>query len=66
MDVYRALYVQVGNYILSVGSEVIVLCVLSCGDLSSKEYVVVGDTKPPWNWDVYVWHGGNLSWELDG
>jgi len=24
------------------------------------------DTKPPWNWDVYVWHGGNLPWELDG
>jgi len=64
--VYRALYVQVGNSILSIGSEVIVLCVLSCGDLSSRENVVAGDTGPPCNWDVYFWHGGNLPWELDG
>jgi len=27
----------VGNYILSIGSEVIVLCVLSCADLSVRE-----------------------------
>jgi len=40
--VYRALYVYVGNYILSVGSEVIVLCVLSCVDLSVRECVAAG------------------------
>jgi len=27
----------VGNYILSIGSKVIVLCVLSCADLSVRE-----------------------------
>jgi len=43
-----------------------VLCVLSCGDLSSREFVVAGDIRLPWNWDVYFWHGGNLPWELDG
>jgi len=31
-----------GNYILSIGSEVIVLCALSCGKLSLREYVVAG------------------------
>jgi len=37
------------------------LCVLSCGDLIEfKRVLVVGDTGLPWNWDVYVWHGGNL------
>jgi len=35
--VYRVLYVEVGNYILSIGSEVIGLCVLSCSDLSIRE-----------------------------
>jgi len=34
MDVYWALNVYVGNYILSNGPKVIVLCVLSCSDLS--------------------------------
>jgi len=43
-----------------------VLCVLSCGDLSLREYVAAGDTRPPQNWDVYFWHDDNLSWELDG
>jgi len=33
--------------------------------LNSREFVVVGDTGSPQNWDVYVWHGGNLPWELD-
>jgi len=37
----------VGNYILSIGSEVIVLCVLSCGNLSLKECVVTGGTRLP-------------------
>jgi len=32
-------FVCLGNSILSIGSEVIVLCVLSCGDL--REFVVV-------------------------
>jgi len=57
----------VGNYILSIGSEVIVWCVLSCGDLIEFNRVCGGRTLgPPQNWDVYVWHGGNLPWKLDG
>jgi len=28
--------------------------------------VVAGDAGLPQNWDVYVWPGGNLPWELDG
>jgi len=51
---------------LSIRAEVIMLCVLSCGDLSSIEYVVAEYTRLPWNWDVYFWHGSNLLWELDG
>jgi len=47
---------RLANYILSIGSEVIVLCVLSCGNLSSREYVTLGllagDTRQPWNWNV--------------
>jgi len=43
-----------------------VLCVPSCSDLSVRECVGAGDTGPPWNWDVYVCHGGSLPWELDG
>jgi len=34
--------------------------------LSSRECVGAGDARPPQNWDVYVWHGGSLPWELDG
>jgi len=34
----------VGNYILSIGSEVIVLCVLSCGDLVEFKRVCGGWT----------------------
>jgi len=45
---------------------VIVLCVHSCGNLSSREYVLAGDTGPPWNWDIYFGHGGSLLWKLDG
>jgi len=45
--VYRALYVYVGNYILSIGSEVIVLCVPSCGDLTLGECAAGRDTGLP-------------------
>jgi len=31
-----------GNYILSIRSEVIVLCALSCGDFSLREFVAAG------------------------
>jgi len=51
--------------ILSILLEVMVLCVLSYGDLSSRAYVVAGDTRLPWNWDIYFGHGGNLPWELN-
>jgi len=41
------------NYILSIGPEIIVLCVLSRGNLIEFiECVVTGHTVPPWNWDV--------------
>lgn len=36
---YRALYFQVGNYIL-IGSQVFVVCVLSCAELSLGECLV--------------------------
>jgi len=42
----------VGNYILSIGSKVIVLCVLSCGDLSVRECVAAETLS-------------SLLWELD-
>jgi len=38
-----------------------VLCVLLCGDLSSRECMVAGDSRPPPNWDVYFWHGWQPS-----
>jgi len=61
--VYRALYVQVGNYILSIGSEVIVWCVLSCSDLSLRECVAARHTGRPGNWDVCLWQDiYQLSW----
>jgi len=48
--VYRALYVYVGNYVLSIGSEVIVLYVLSCSDLSERKCAAAKDTGPLSNW----------------
>jgi len=42
----------VGNYILSIGSKIIVLCVLLCDGLGVGKCVAAGDTGPPWNWDV--------------
>jgi len=40
--VYSALYVHVDDYMLSLGSKVIVLCVLSCGDLVEFKRVCGG------------------------
>jgi len=43
---YWALYVQVGNYILSIGSKVIVLCVLLCDRLSVGKCEAAGSILP--------------------
>ena len=61
----RALYDQMGNYILSIESEVIVLCVLSCSDLSVRECAEANNTEQSWNYDVYFCHAGSLPWELN-
>jgi len=51
---YWALYVQVGNYILPIGSKVIVLYGLLCEGLSIGKCAAAGDTGPlPWSWDVF-------------
>jgi len=51
---YRALCVLVGNCILSIGSKIIVLCVLLCEGLSVGKSAVAGDTGPPrQSWDVF-------------
>jgi len=42
----------VGNYILPIGSKIIVLCVLLCDSLSVGKYSAAGDTEPPQSWDV--------------
>jgi len=43
----------VGNYILPIGSQIIVLCILLCDDLSVTECAVAGDTGPRQSWDVF-------------
>jgi len=43
----------VGNYILSIGSKITVLCVLLCEGLSVGKCAAAGDTGPPWSWDVF-------------
>jgi len=43
----------VGNYILSIGSKIIVLCVLLCEGLSVGKCVVAGDTGLPRCGDVF-------------
>jgi len=53
----------VGNYILSVGSKVFVLCVLSRVDLSVGKRAAARESGPPLNWNVCFWHR-NLPWEL--
>jgi len=40
--VYWALYIYVGNYILSIGPKVIVLCFLSCSHLSVRKCAAAG------------------------
>jgi len=45
----------VGNYILPIGSKVIGLCVLSCGDLSLRKCAAARDTGPLRNCDVCFW-----------
>jgi len=50
---YRALYVEVGNYVLSIGSKIIVLCVLLCDGLSVGMCAAAGDNWPPRSWDVF-------------
>lgn len=43
-----------GNYILSTGSKIIVLCVLLCEGLSVRKCEAAGDTGPlRWNWEVF-------------
>jgi len=44
----------VGNYILPIGSKIIVLCVLLCDDLSVAKCAVAGDTGPQQSWDVFL------------
>jgi len=44
----------VGNYILPIGSKIIVLCVLLCDGLSVGKCAVPGETGPPWSWDVFL------------
>jgi len=43
----------VGNYILSIGSKVIVLCVLLCDSLSVGKCVAAGDSGLLRSWDVF-------------
>jgi len=49
---YWALYVQVDNYILSIGSKITVLCVLLCDGLNVGKCAAAGDNGPPRSWDV--------------
>jgi len=42
-----------GNYILSIGSKIIVLCVLLCEGLSVGKCAAAGDTGLRRNWDVF-------------
>jgi len=44
----------VGNYILPIGSEVTVLCVLLCDGLSVGKYMTARDIGPPRSWDVFL------------
>jgi len=43
----------VGNYILSIGSKIIVLCVLLCEGLSVGKCAAAGDSGPPRSRDVF-------------
>jgi len=43
----------VGNYILPIGSNIIVLCVLLCEGLSVGKCAVAGDTGLPRSWDAF-------------
>jgi len=44
----------VGNYSLSIGSKIIVLCVLLCDSLSVGKCAAAGDTGPPRSGDVFL------------
>jgi len=50
---YQALYAEVGYYILSIGSKIIVLCVLLCEVLSVRACVAVRDTGQLRSGDVF-------------
>jgi len=55
---YRILCCLDGQLYPINGSEVIVWCVLSCGNLIEFKRVCGGGTLSlPWNWDAYAWHG---------
>jgi len=42
-----------GNYSLSIGSKIIMLCVLLCDSLTVGKCVATGDTGLPRSWDVF-------------